>query len=184
MGRVFTPLNPPKAEAVTIINSFVKTPAAENILTVAAPMISTAQNTAIPHKKPDKSPFLLRLFAAQNEQAKQPAARATPDIPLTALSDRSQYTAAAESRAAATVSAPIPESSESPAVISLSRRLADFFDLLIRRPPHLFYQNICRGRINYASNILPEKGASGIVKLFVSLSGFIITSGSTGQLPL
>lgn len=136
MGRVFTPLNPPRAEAVTIISSFVNTPAAENIRTVAAPMISTAQNTAMPQKKPVASPFLLRLFAAQNEQAKQLAASAIPDIPLIAPAERSPYTAAAESRAAAIVSAPIPESRESPAVISLSLRLADFFDLLISRPLH------------------------------------------------
>ena len=72
-----------------MISSFVNIPAAENILTVAAPMISTAQNTPMPQKKPVARPFHLRLFAAQKEQAKQPAANAIPDIPLTALSERS-----------------------------------------------------------------------------------------------
>lgn len=73
--------------------------------------------------------------AAQNEQAKQPAARAIPDRPFTALSERSQNTAAADKSAAAAVSAPSPESRESPAVISLSRLRTAFPDLLISPPP-------------------------------------------------
>lgn len=64
----------------SIINSFVKNPPAEKLLTKIIPHISTAKNTTPPQAIPVKNPFLPCRFATVYEAAKQPAASDIPDI--------------------------------------------------------------------------------------------------------
>ncbi len=77
------------AEHIKIINSFVKKPPAEKLLTNSIPAASAVKKIITPHKRPVFMPFLRRLLAAVYAAAKQPAHSAPLDISAKVPSDRS-----------------------------------------------------------------------------------------------
>lgn len=96
--------------------------------TVNAPIISVRQNTAAPQISPERSPFLRLRLADTKEQAKQPAARAAPDIAFTVPALISPQAAKNERKTEARASAPTPANIDITAVTRRSRRAADRCD--------------------------------------------------------
>ena len=97
---------PPIAEHMRIINSLVKNPPAEKLLTKIIPNRKAAANIIPPQTSPDLIPFLPRRFAAMNPAEKQPAHSAKLDISENVPSLRSITVAIAEKITLARKTAP------------------------------------------------------------------------------